>query len=55
VAGVVVECAGRGGWSSDTNDGLATGPRELVVDVETLAVATHGVKAETQTAARDGQ
>jgi hypothetical protein len=29
---VVVKCAGRGRWSSDTNGGLATGRRELVVD-----------------------
>jgi len=29
---VVVKCAGRGRWWDDTNGGLATGPRELVVD-----------------------
>lgn len=26
------KCAGRGRWWDDTNGGLATGPRELVVD-----------------------
>lgn len=45
VVAVVVECAARGRWSSNMNDGFATTQERLVVDM--LSQLAAGVKADS--------